>query len=148
MKFTKHMVLIGGVCAVIAFFLPYVGLSAGDQSAKVSAFDVVKGYQAMPGWSQTVGYVFLVFGPPMLLLVQGAVALKTGKFGRLAGVGSLILGGWGALMGAALISVINDKHDEILTAEVGAGTYIFLVAGILGAVGGLLALIKPDRGSF
>lgn len=95
--------------------------------------------------STTKGYTLLVFGPPLLLLVLGGIALKRGKFGRLGGVGALLLGGWACLFAAALMSVI--EKDSGGGAEVGAGTYVFLVAGILGALGGLLALIKPDRGA-
>jgi hypothetical protein len=42
------------------------------------------------------------------------------------------------------MSVIDKSSVE--GAGVGAGCYLFLAAGVLGGLGGLLALIKPDRG--
>jgi hypothetical protein len=163
MTFTKHMVLLGGVLALVAWFVPYGTARIGPVHVKVSAFDVIKGIDSLGEVSNvkgtdeidkqiasaddnstTKGYTFLVFGPPLLLLALGGFAEKRGKFGRLGGAGALILGLWATLMALALISVLNKDAGE--GAGVGAGCYLFLAAGALGGLGGLLTLIKPDRG--
>jgi hypothetical protein len=164
MKFTKFMVLVGGVLALVAFFLPYGTMRAGGVYVHVSAFDVLKGIDSIAQISnvegnaetdaavasqtnnnETKGYTMLVFGPPLLLLAIGGVAVGRKKLGRLGGVGALLLGLWAAVMAAALMSVVQEAGTAG-GADVGAGTYVFLLAGLLGALGGLLALIKPDRG--
>ncbi len=164
MKFTKFMVLIGGVLALIAFFMPYGTVRNGGVYVHVSAFDVMKGIDSMSQVSNvsgdadidreisskvdnstTKGYTMLVFGPPLLLLAIGGVAVGRKKLGRLGGVGALLLGLWGCLFGAAIMSVMEKEAEG---AGVGVGTYLFLAGGIVGDLGGLLALIKPDRGVF
>ena len=148
MRFTKHMVLLGGVLGVVTFFLPYVVFHAGSESASVSAFDVLRGIGSAEGMrgleTKGVGYVLLVFGPPVLLLVMGGLAEKADKFGRLGGVLALLIGLWSALMGGALMSLKVDTGE--LANEPGVAVYTLLAAGVLGALAGLLALIKPDRG--
>jgi hypothetical protein len=165
MTFTKHMVLLGGVLALVAFFLPYGTIRSGSNWIKVSAFDVMKRIDSLDQISNvhgndeidrelaqsvdnsaTKGYTLLVFGPPLLLLALGGLGLARNKFGRLAGLGALILGAWACVFAAALMAVIDKDGSE--GAAVGGGTYVFLAAGALGALGGLLALIKPDRGAF
>ena len=163
MTFTKHMVLLGGVLALIAWFVPYGTVHVGPVHARVSAFDVIKGIDSLGQVSNvegneaidseiakaddnstTKGYTALVFGPPLLLLVIGGIAEKRKKLGRLGGVGAMLLGAWAAVFAAALISVLGQDASE--GAGVGAGCYLFLAGGALGGLGGLLALIKPDRG--
>jgi hypothetical protein len=106
MTFTKHMVLLGGVLALVAWFVPYGTVGIGGVHVRVSAFDVVKGIDsveqisnvqgtdeenralaAADNNSTTKGYTALVFGPPLLLLALGALAEKRRKLGRLGGLG-------------------------------------------------------------
>jgi hypothetical protein len=164
MKFTKFAVLIAGVLALVSFFLPYGVVRSGGIYIHVSAFDMVKGIDSVSQVSnlpadaeldkslptdsvnseESKGYTMLIFGPPLLLLLIGGVAVMRRKLGRLGGVGALLLGLWAAVFGAALMAAVQKSGAE--GASAGAGTYLFLAAGVLGTLAGLLTLIKPDRG--
>lgn len=151
MKFTKHMVLIAGVCALISMFIPYESVHAEGQSASASAFDVLTSGSVIG--EQTKGAALLIWGPPVLLIVFGALAEKKKRFGRLPGGISLLFGASGTLFAAGLLAAIGDKSGSgSLEAAAGiqyspgAGAYLLLAGSVLGLLGGLLALIKPDRG--
>jgi hypothetical protein len=165
MTFTKHMVLLGGVLALVAFFVPFTTVRQGPAWVKVSGFEIVKGVDSVSEVSnvtateeqdaqlrasdtnQTKGAALLIFGPPMLLLVIGGIAEKRRKFQRLGGVGALVLGASGTLFAAGLMAAIKDEATSNgADFGVGAGTYLLLVGSLLGLLAGLLALIKPDRG--
>jgi len=160
MKFTKFMVLIAGVFSLIAFFVPYGMATVGGMHVRVSAFDLVKGVEKVSDISNvsgtseddaklaaqsndetTKGYAFMIFGPSLLLLVIGGIAVARKKIGRLAGVGCFLFGAWGAGMGALLQSAMKE-----LGVDAGMGTYLLLGGGVLGLIAGILILIKPDRG--
>src|SRR5690349_8973654 len=137
MKFTKHMVAIAGVCALIALFVPYESVSAEGISGSASAFDVLTSGKAVG--EESKGATLLVFG---------VLAEKQKKLGRLPGGLAFLFGAVGTLFGAGLLAAIGDKASGAAAAEgvkytVGAGTYLLLAGSAIGMLGGLLALIKP-----
>jgi hypothetical protein len=87
--------------------------------------------------------VMAVFLPALLLLVFGAVGALRGAFGRVLGIFSLIFG----LVGLGIWALLNAAAQEVSDSGAGAGIalHLLLLTGIGGAVGGLLATIKPER---
>jgi len=162
MKFAKFAVLAAGFAVLISWFLPYATIREGGVYVHVSAFQVIKGIDSTSEVSNVdmgpeadramssqaadntaKGAVALIFAPPLLLLALGGLAVKRKKFGRLGGLGALLLGGWATAFGAALVSVTQDAGEA---TGVGAGGYAYLIGGVIGLLSGLLILIKPDRG--
>jgi hypothetical protein len=171
-KAIKFIVLAAGVLGVLAFFLPIAQASYSQDgttaTASLSAFDIVRGNipvsVSKAGESTTMrtnladhvetkgdvgamkGIVIGMFAPGFLLLLIGLVNLKRGKFQRLGGFFTLLLGmvglGIGMIFQAAADEVSKDAGQSIG----GVGISLMLAGGALAALGGLLALIKPDRG--
>src|SRR5688572_27699025 len=101
MKASKFVVLVGGILGILAFFLPMVTVERGGKSASVSAFQIVKGLEAVEsgldskevrakaasyGESRALGeakdgvdgiktFVYAVFAPAMLLLLIGGAGV-------------------------------------------------------------------------
>jgi hypothetical protein len=163
-KATKFIVLVGGILGILAFFLPMVSVERGGKSVSVSAFQVVKGLDAVQSEldkdevrvkaasygeegslskakgdvSGIKGIVMAVFAPALLLALIGAAGVARKKFGRVAGTFSLIFGLLGLGIGAILKSAAEGDS--------GVGLTLLLATGVLGVVGGILTLAKPDRG--
>lgn len=164
MKASKFIVLAGGILGILAFFLPLVTVQHGGKQLSVSSFQLVKGLEAaqsairsddvkaaamssesraaLKGADSDIGaiktLVFAVFAPALLLVVIGAVAVKRKKFGRLGGFGALLLG----LIGFAIGMLLKSAGE----GDAGIGVTMLILTGVAGLIGGLLALIKPDRG--
>ena len=47
MKASKFIVLVGGILGILSFFLPLVSVTRHGETVKVSAFQVVKGLDAL-----------------------------------------------------------------------------------------------------
>lgn len=164
MKASKFIVLVGGILGILAFFLPMVTVERGGKSVSVSAFQVVKGLDAVKseldkdevkmnaaayGETETLhkakgdvdgikGIVMAIFAPALLLALIGGAGVARKKFGRVAGTFSLLFGLAGLGIGAILKSAAEGDS--------GVGLTVLLLTGALGIVGGILALAKPDRG--
>lgn len=161
MKASKFLVLAGGLLGILAFFLPMVSLHRADYSGSASAFQIIKGLsvasdavgseevraaamnteavtQAKEGIDAMKGIVMAIFVPAILLAAIGGLAVAKKKFGRGAGVLALLLG----LVGLGIGALLNSAAG----ADGGIGLTLLLATGALGTVGGLLGLIKPDRG--
>jgi len=160
MKASKFLVLAGGILGILAFFLPMVTIHRADYSGSASAFQIIKGLQvagdavnsdsvraaamnseavsqAKEGLDAMKGIVMAIFVPAILLAAFGAFAVTKQRFGRAAGFFSLLFGLIGLGIGALLKSAAG--------ADGGIGLTLLLATGALGTVGGLLALIKPER---
>jgi hypothetical protein len=142
MKAAKHMVLLGGVVALAAWFLPYVLIDVGDGRARMSAFADLHGTQPGIFELSSPGYLVLVFAP-VLLLVLGAFAEVRRGFGRRAGTIALLIGLWAIATGEHLRDLGGTLGE--LELRHGLACDALLVAGALGALGGLLAILSPDR---
>ncbi|MBA3454506.1 MAG: hypothetical protein H0T42_15560 [Deltaproteobacteria bacterium] len=138
MKATKFIVLGGGILGILAFFLPMVSVQRADFSGTVSAFQIMKGLDEAAGVDGLKGITMAFFGPAILLALIGAMGVARKKFGRVAGAFSLIFG----LIGLGIGSLLTSAAE----GDSGIGLTLLLVTGAAGAVGGVLALIKPERG--
>lgn len=163
MKASKFVVLVGGILGILAFFLPMVSVTRQGHTATVSAFQVVKGLDAVQGEldkdevkAQAAAYdggrslkdandgigsikgiVMAIFAPALLLVLLGGAGVARKKFGRVAGTFSLLFGLVGLGIGAILKSAAEGDS--------GIGLTILLVTGLAGIVGGIMALVKPER---
>lgn len=161
MKASKFIVLVGGILGILAFFLPMVSVQRADFQGTVSAFQVIKGLEevstaaadpemkmalasagestasAQEAVSGLKGIVMAIFVPAMFLVLIGGLGVARKKFGRVAGAFSLVFG----LLGLGIASILKSAAE----GDSGIGLTFLLVTGVAGVVGGLLALIKPER---
>lgn len=163
MKASKFLVLAGGILGILAFFLPMVSVSRQGHTATVSAFQVMKGLDAVSseldkddvkaqaaaygetgslksakdGVDGIKGIVMAIFAPALLLAFIGGMGVARKKFGRVAGTFSLLFGLLGLGIGAILKSAAEGDS--------GIGLTLLLVTGLAGIVGGIMALAKPER---
>ena len=160
MKASKFLVLAGGLLGILAFFLPMVTLHRADYTGSASAFQIIKGLgvasdavnsdevraaamnsetvrSAKEGLDAMKGIVMAIFVPAILLAAIGAFGVSKRRFGRVAGVFSFLFGLIGLGIGALLKSAAGP--------DAGIGLNLLLATGVLGTVGGLFALIKPER---
>jgi len=172
MKASKFIVLLGGILGILAFFLPLVSVTRGagaeQATGTVSAFQIVKGIDEIKvhvdqastnthgdvavsadqlremkentkgGLDQIKGIVMAIFAPALLLALLGGAGILRGKFQRLSGVFAFLRGAVGLGIGALLKGAAEGDS--------GIGMTLLLVTGVLGLAGGLLALVKPERG--
>ena len=161
MKIAKLIVLVGGLLGIGALFLPLASVRNADGTASISGLAVIKGGDTVQADVRTAdgkrekvevaapsdkdidvrevrGIIAAIFAPAALLGLLGLVGLLRGRFGRAAGFFSLLLGAAGVLAGFLMYSGMGDSSGIGLLALAGGSA--------LGAIGGLLALIAPDRG--
>ena len=159
MKASKFIVLVGGILGILSFFLPLVSVERGGTKASVSAYQVIKGLDAVEvavddGAKQAAfdvetsasakkdigamkGIVMAIFAPALLLGLMGAAGVARKRFGRVAGTFSLLAG----LIGLGIAMILKSAAE----GDGGIGLTLLLVTGVAGVVGGLAALIKPER---
>jgi hypothetical protein len=155
MKATKFIVLVGGILGILAFFLPLVSVTRGGHTGTVSAFQVMKGLDqvstevdrgaatemdranAKDGVGAIKGIVMAIFAPAVLLALIGGLGVARKRFGRGAGTLVLLLG----LIGLAIGGILKSAAE----GDAGIGLTLLLVTGVSGVVGGILALVKPER---
>jgi hypothetical protein len=176
MKFTKFVVLAGGIIGLLAFFLPLVAVKDSGVTGALSAYRIVKGIDtaeqvvaaadtaAVDAYGKSESFqaskaeanaalgevkmvVLAVFAPALLLALIGGVAVMRKKFGRLGGVGALLFGGIGLGIWAILNSAANEVAASGNTGDVkGMGMHLLMITGLCGLVAGIITLVKPDRG--
>ena len=159
MKASKFIVLVGGILGILAFFLPLVSVHREGHTANVSAFQVVKGLdqassavddgvqqsamsadsggEAKKDIGALKGIVMAIFAPAVLLAAIGGLGVARKRFGRVAGTFALLLG----LVGLGIGAILKGAAE----GDGGIGLTLLLLTGVAGIVGGLAALIKPDR---
>ncbi len=161
MKASKFIVLVGGILGILAFFLPMVTVQRSDFSGSVSAFQIVKGLDTLSvaagSHEATValadagasaqsakdaldgmkGIVMAIFAPALMLVLIGGLGVMRKKFGRVAGTFSLLFG----LIGLGIGALLKGAAE----GDSGIGLTLLLVTGVAGVVGGLIALVKPER---
>ena len=147
LRSTKHLVLLGGVLGVVTLFLPYLVVHLGEKTGSTSAFDVLRGLEQREGMqgleTRSTAYLAAMFAPAVGLFVLGLAGEMARRFGRFAGLIALLAGGWSCAMGYVLATA--HVHLGELSNEPGTAAYTLCAAGAFGALGGLLALIAPDR---
>ena len=159
MKASKFIVLVGGILGILSFFLPLVSVERQGAKASVSAYQIIKGLdqvevavdegarqaavsvettrEAKEGIGAMKGIVMAVFGPALLLTLIGGMGVARKRFGRVAGTFSLLLGLVGLAIGALLKSAAEGDG--------GIGLTLLILTGVAGIVGGIAALVKPER---
>ncbi|MEJ7603099.1 MAG: hypothetical protein WKG01_34750 [Kofleriaceae bacterium] len=167
MKPWKVLVLLAGLVGIAGFFLPFVKYKSPDGSVTgtISAYQIVAGIddpgdivdgdvpnldreqvavlvtQFNEGLAELKALMLGFFAPAVLLAVIGALAVARGRLGRISGVFALLLGV--ANIGVFLLfrGVAGDSGQT--DATLGVGLSMLLAAGIVGAIGGLGALVSP-----
>lgn len=169
MKFSKFIVLGGGLLGLLSFFLPLIAVQSGSYTGTVSPMqmvtgidqlqDVVKdapaantaeGKQAVDDFNEKMGevkgVVLACYAPALLLTLLGVLGVVRKKFGRGGGAGALIFG----LISLGIWAIINAAANEVQAEDgesvKGIGMHLLMLASLAGTIGGLIALIKPDRG--
>jgi hypothetical protein len=171
-KAWKYLVLIAGIAGVAGFFLPFITFHSprGDIEGSVSAYQIVRGIDAVDELIDTTkpmtmtnaeatrvittlnneleryrGALIACFVPAALLAALGALVGARRKMGRIAGLLALVIGLANAGVWLLFYQVSMEQPD--VTAAMGFGLHLLLVAGIVGTLAGLGALLAPDRGS-
>ena len=172
-KASKFIVLAGGLLGIIGFFLPFISAQIEGKELGVSAFQVIKGIdlaeevadeaaaaakaenaaaagevdKARSDFQDVLGkikaFLYAVYAPALLMLLFGILGAVKHRFGRGVGVLSLLLGLLTLGVWALLSAAAGEAGGE---AKLGLGAQLLLATGIGGALGGLVATIKPDRG--
>jgi hypothetical protein len=161
-KTSKYLVLIAGLMGLAAIFSPFIVSTTDDgqliedsawslltdtveqvKSAEVETDPTLNALHqatALPGllWLPVLVPVFLA---ALLLALLGTWGVMRGRFERLFGLLSLVLGLF--VLGFAVILAGSMSNDELTST--GLGGKLLLGTGIAACVGGLLSLIKPDR---
>ena len=159
MKASKFIVLVGGILGILAFFLPLGSVQRHGATASVSAFQVMKGLdqvevavdeagarraidvETTAGAKKDIGamkgIVMAIFAPALLLALIGGLGVARKRFGRGAGTLALLLG----LVGLGIAAILKSAAE----GDGGIGLTLLLVTGVAGVVGGLAALVKPER---
>jgi hypothetical protein len=94
--------------------------------------------------AEVKGIVLALWAPALLLLVIGGVAAGRKQFGRLGGSFSFLLGAAGLLVAFGFYKVLGEAAKEG-TGQGLIGVHLYAASGALGLIGGLMALIKPER---
>lgn len=173
MKAWKFLIVLAGAAGIVGFFLPFIEVThtTYEVHAKVTALDLVRG---APGFVDLAeqnldklhvpkadadrffrdvgdrveafrGVVIGLYAPSALLALLGLIGVFRSRFGRLAGLVSLVLGLASCGIWLAFLFVSKQEKDPHFIATMGLGLHMLLVAGIGGAVAGFGALVSPDR---
>ncbi len=159
MKASKLIVLVGGILGIIAFFLPLVSVHRADFHGTASGYQIVKGLdkvgsavdeaaeraeapsvevdKAKDGIGQIKGLVMAIFAPAAVLALLGGLGVARKKFGRGAGTLALLVG----LLGLAIAALLKSAAE----GDAGIGLTFLLITGTAGVVGGVMALVNPER---
>ena len=163
----RILVLGAFLAGVAAFFLPFLNVNAvviadGQTETDNVSFSVMQIFQGASAFENLSGGVELTegqkkeinstldtirgvllipFAPTALFLLILLASIK--RFGRGHGIFALIVGlvaaaGWGLLTAAA-----TDQASS--GAGFGIGLTLVLVGGILGTIGGIAGIAKPQR---
>ncbi|HEY4240945.1 MAG TPA: hypothetical protein VGM88_14075 [Kofleriaceae bacterium] len=166
MSASKFLVLVGGIVGLIAFFMPMAAVTRQGVTAKVSAFQVVKGLDSMEatvesngekshvtlsaeqvnetkdGIEKVKGVILAFFAPAFLFVLFGIAGIARKRFGRVIGTFSLLFG----LVSLGVAALLNSAFTQTGNADSkGIAVTLLFVSSIAAVIGGLMALIKPER---
>ncbi len=172
MKATKFLVLLAGILGIVSFILPMLTVKTTEGQGQFSAYRMVVGVdkatQIVAGplgeaidkeggvklketlaeanleFAKVKNIILGMYAPMAVLLLLGLVGMARGRFGRVAGVFALLAGLVGAFFVYAIYTGAKEGSAE---AVVGVGIQVMFAASAIGALGGLIALILPDRGT-
>jgi len=161
MKAIKFIVLGAGVIGLIAFFLPLIAVKGVN--VPISAFNIVRGAEAIQqavggetdqmardldeGAGAVKAIVLGAYAPALLCFLFGLIGVVKSSFGRGLGIGTLLFGLIAIGIWMLLNTAANDAGAQTSAGDVkGIGMWMMMLSALGCASGGLLALIKPDRG--
>ncbi len=138
MKVSKYIVLVAGVLGLVSCLVPDVG---SGTSATIRAFQRVHG-----GDVDQVADGIVAMNVPLMLPILaplvgavfcllGVVGMGRQSFGRLAGTLAMLTG----LVELAMIADVIQGSDVRVTELVG------IAVAIVGAIGGAMAVLSPER---
>ena len=127
MKPVKFIVLVLGILCAVAVFLPFVTI----EGQSISLW-TLKAAKAGPTYIALIGSLGLAG-------VAGLGVAK-GRFGRGMAAGALVLGG------IAAITILQFSAEAPFGKFSGIGAKVLLGGGLVAAIAGIAALVKPDRG--
>lgn len=166
-KATKYIILTAGLLGLISFFMPLISVSKAGVTGKLSAYRIVKGIDsaqevvgkegeklkskddraavadANKALGAIKGIVMAVYFPAFMLFVFGLVGTLRKTFGRGLAIPSFIFGLLGLGIAGLLSAAASSGGGESVA---GVGMHLLLVSAIVGTVGGLVGIVKPDRG--
>lgn len=172
MKAWKYLVLIAGIAGVAGFFLPLITFTSpnGEIEGSVSAYQIVRGIDAVDELIDTTkpmtitsaeatrvvntinseleryrGVLIGCYIPAAALALLGALVGARRKMGRLAGLLAIVLGLVNAAIWLLFYQVSMEQAD--VSAAIGFGLHLLLIAGVVATLAGLGALLSPDRGA-
>jgi hypothetical protein len=166
----KFLILLAGIVGLVGFFLPFArgtseqikfdtsftayrlvrGIDVKEMKAEIESVgathaDAERAAQEIDeGLAAVRGLLVVVYAPAALLALLGAIAVASGRIGRLGGVFALVLGLASAGIWALLFGASHDEHTARVVLATGA--HALLVAGLIAILGGGGALFAPDRG--
>ena len=166
-KAMKYVVLASGIIGLIAFFLPLIAVEKSGVEGKLSAFQIVKGIDAVQdivkeapktgtaeekeivtdandALDEVKGIVLAIFGPAALLALLGVIATVRKRFGRGMAIPTFLIG----LIGLGIWALLNAAAEEVGGDESvkGIAMHLLMITGLGGTFAGLVGTIKPDRG--
>ncbi len=129
----------GAALAILCFFMPWILVSCGGQSAKLSGWELAAGTTVGGGFSAQQ-----IPGKPILFLVLlaalGVIAFAYFAYKR--GALTKIMDGWGLIgLGALAILILFASFSGAKEQGAQQGMYIDFEFGLWGAVIGYLAAI-------
>jgi hypothetical protein len=148
MKIAKLIVLLAGITGVVAFFVPLATLIHDGKNYPVSPYQLFVGVEALEKGldtapAQVVSEKDKQDAYEALSQVKGIVGAIRRKFGRFAGLVSIVLGAASFLVFAGMQSLDLDTAHGITR---GPSPYLLAATGLLAVAGGLFSLVSPDRG--
>lgn len=168
-KAIKYIILGAGIVGLISFFMPLIAVSKAGISGKLSAYRIVKGIgsaqevvgkegkkltdkddreavaDANKALGAIKGIVMAVYLPAFMLFIFGLVGTLKKRFGRGLSIPSFIFGLLGLGIAGLLMAATSAGEGESVA---GFGLHMLFLSAILGTVGALVGMIKPDRGEF
>ena len=140
------LVLAGGLLGIVAFFLPILEVHEGHTTISASAYQIARNAKQIDAPDQPrhevdvdfgdlKGTVLTWFGHALLLAVIGVIVTARRRFGRVAGVFSLIIALLGICMAVMVLSLSGHHY--------GSALIVLIVSGVVGCIGGVIGIVKP-----
>jgi hypothetical protein len=170
MKPIKFVILGAGVLCVLSFFLPYVEIR-GDSYTPMAILDKVDVAEAgvrnvekrlseeaedrkirgdLSGIKDAMdivrGMLIFAYLPGAVLLVIGIIGAVRGRLERVGGVIAMIIGLLAVGINGLLLAVWSTAEVKATGSSPAIAQYLLFFGCTIGFVGGLLTVIKPDRG--
>lgn len=92
------------------------------------------------------GIMIVVFLPFLAFALIGVIGAVRGRLGRVGGTFALLLGLVAMGINGVFLAAWGSAEVKAAGGNAGFAQYLLFIASVIGFLGGLLTLIKPDRG--